>query len=411
MGAYVTGMIVAITMFFGVHSTAESIACSPTIVQDKLNSRTPNELRILAADFKSEDQIEAVIQLGDRPGELSETVLLLAKLSVTRKELVRHAAEASLKTIGAPAAKHLKPILEEESLRSYVVACTAMKAIGPGSKIYLPEIKKLLVDDDAAKRRCGLFALQGMGFEGVVLMKEVIGCVLDKDFNNQCSACRVLEKFGTEAYEAEDALLQLLDEGVSAAQGWDAVYLDEIGPTTSEIDIAELLGSKLNAERVLSPIVQERILLGLAYLGPDAAKVVETVRAKLNGRNKYVRCHAAFALWKITGNADESLKALDELIGNPHFADDALDVVGRMGTAAIPILDVVTGCLRASEPGTRELALVAIGNMGPAASAAESDVMELLNDDDALVRMAAKQTLLELEETEQGSESEPEEKE
>ena len=70
--------------------------------------------------------------------------------------------------------------------------------------------KRLLVDELAMRRRCGLYALQGMGESGKSAIKEIITCVSDTDLNNQCSACRVLESFGPDAIDAEEALLKLL---------------------------------------------------------------------------------------------------------------------------------------------------------------------------------------------------------
>ena len=401
MASYLTGVVVAMLIVFGLYSSLEIASGNPFFSQDKLAEHSIEELRELAGDFSSEHQVEAILQLGSRPGDLSSTVPLLAKLTTSRNELVKNAADSSLEVIGAPAAVHLRPILDAES---YPIACSAMRAIGPESKIYLPEIKRLLEDDERMNRKCGLYALQGMGEHGKEAMEEIIVCVLDEDLNNQCSACRVLEKFGPDAIDAEQELLQLLEHGGPSTRGWAAVCLGAIGPTSSDVDIAELLAEKLQSKKCINPIEQQRILSGLAHLGPEALKVADSVRAKMAGKNRFVRGHAAYTLWRITGEPEESLKVIGALMENPENTDDAIEIAGRMGPVALPLLEQIMRGLSANEPGTRELAVVAIGNMGPGANYAIPKLEERLNDNDALVRMATRRTLADIR-------VEPEEKE
>jgi HEAT repeat protein len=393
MASHLTGVVVAILIVFGLYASLEMAAGNPIFSQDKLDAHSVEQLYKLARDFGSEHQVEAILQLGQRPGDLSVTVPLLAKLAASPAELVKNAADSWLETIGAPAAGHLRPILDAES---YAIACSAMRAIGPECKMYLPEIKRLLEDEKRMNRKCGLYALQGMGEHGKEAMDEIIVCVLDEDLNNQCSACRVLEKFGPDAIDAEKALLQLLEKGGPSTRGWAAVCLGAIGPTSSDVDVAKLLAEKLNSKRTFNPVEQQRLLAGLAYLGPDALKVADSVRAKMAGKNKFVRGHAAYALWRITGEADESLKVISALIDHPEHTDDGLEIAGKMGPAGLPLLDQVVRRLSANEPGTRELAVVAIGNMGPGAKSAEPKLVERLADSDALVRLAARRTLAEI---------------
>lgn len=393
MGSYVTGVLVAIGIVYGLSVAIESPISSTMFAQDKLGSHTTEQLLTIAVDPKSDDQVEAILQLGNRPGDLAVTVPLLAKLTLDFNELVKNAAHSALQKIGEPAAVHVRQFLDARTIENYKIACSAIRAIGPSCKIYMPEIKELLANENVMERKCGLFALQGMELEALAALDEVIQCVSDEDFNNQCSACRILEKLGPQAMEAEEALLKLLDEGNPSTRGWAAVCLGAIGPTTTNTEIAKLLAERLDAR---NPIERQRILTGLAYLGPEAKDFAGDVRALLESSDNFIRANAAYTLWRITGKQDEALNVLGELISDPNSPYDAIELLGKMGSDGLPLLSKIIQNLNSSEAGTRELAVVAIGNMGPKAGSAAAQVKVLLDDPDALVRVAARQTLIAL---------------
>jgi HEAT repeat protein len=274
-----------------------------------------------------------------------------------------------------------------------------MKSIGPGCEIYLKDIKRLLVSDEPMRRRCGLYALQGMGDAGKSAMQEIISCVSDMDLNNQCSACRVLESYGTDAIDAEEALLKLFNEGGPSTRGWAAVCLGAIGPTSSDVNVAELLTERLanNANaRPLTPTEQERILIGLAHLGPEASGAVDVVLEKMNGKNKYVSGHAAYAHWKITGDSTKALAKLKELLAISHHQSDAMFLISKMGPEAASLAKGVGRGLGSAEAGTREQASIALGNMGASANEFLDELENRKKDKDALVRVAARRAIAQI---------------
>ena len=396
MRSHFTGTLVAIIVLVGIYAAYQLSIGNPVFGQDRLGNLSEEELRVTAEDLTSRDQIEAILQLGVRPGDLSKTVPVLAKLATIHNEIIKNASDSSLQVIGPDAAEHVRPFMDENSTKGYRIACSALRAIGPGSKIYITELKDLLKDDNPIHRKCGLYALQGMGDEAQPAMEEIILCVLDKDLNNQCMACRILENFGPDAIDAEAALLEVQKNGGPSTRGWAALCLGAIGPTSSDVDVAELLAKQLQPRedgRPISPIEQQRVLTGLGYLGPEATKALDTVREKLNGKNQFVRGHAAFALWKITGDADEAGGVFRMLLNDSTSVNDAVFLVGKMGPDALILAPDVANALNSSQPATRELAVTAIGNMGSAAASYKPKVKSLLNDNDPLVRMAARKAM------------------
>ena len=213
-------------------------------------------------------------------------------------------------------------------------------------------------------------------------------------------ACRILENFGPDAIDAEAALLEVQKNGGPSTRGWAALCLGAIGPTSSDVDVAELLAKQLQPRddgRPISPIEQQRVLTGLGYLGPEATKALPTVREKLEGKNQFVRGHAAFALWKITADADEAGAVFRKLLNDSTMANEAVYLVGKMGPDAISLAPAVAKSLKSSQPATRELAATAIGNMGSAAAAYQTQIKGLLDDKDPLVRMAARKAMQNLQ--------------
>ena len=401
MGSYITGIIIAMAMVFGLYAALETAAGKSLFAQDKYDSTDPVKLRKIASadvDLRGEDikgqldnRVEAILQLGGRPGDLKETVPLLARLANHQDIPVKNAAHASLNLIGQPAAPFMKSFFDRDTLDDYRAACSGIRAIGEPCKIYLPQIKKLLQSDVKIERRCGLYALQGLGKSGIDVLDEIIVCLDDEDFNNQCSACRILESYGADAAPANEALLKLLETGNPSTRGWAAVCLGGIGAKNAkDVDIAKVLASKLDAR---NPIEQQRVLTGLALLGPDAIGVLDAVKKKAEHRDGFVRSHAGYAIWRISKDDDVPFKLFEEMLANDQLAPDALDLIGRMGNAGLPMLDRVVKKLSSTEAPVREEALIAIGRMGNGAARAKSQIEELLKDDDALVRVAARRTL------------------
>ena len=150
--------------------------------------------------------------------------------------------------------------------------------------------------------------------------------------------------------------------------------------------------------RPISPIEQQRVLTGLGYLGPEATKALPTVREKLTGRNKFVQGHAAFALWKITGDSEEAGAVFRKLLNDSAMVNEAVFLVGKMGPDAISLAPTIANSLKSSQPAIRELAATAIGNMGSGAAAYQNQIKALYSDNDPLVRMAARKAMQSLKE-------------
>lgn len=396
MASYVTSVAVAVAVLAGLMGLLTyTHDGSALALQESVKDLKYAEVVEIAKDPASESRLDAILRLGEEPGDLSVTVPLLARLTVDSQELTRFAAEISLGKIGKPAAPHLKELVESDNPAEISQGATAIKAIGPGGELYLPLMKEWLTSDDRQIRKRALFAMQGMGQHSLEAIDLVIKALDDEDFNNQCMSCRILEILGPDAIAAEEKLLTLMKEGNPSTRGWAALVLGAIGPT-DETDTAKLLAENLDA---YLQVEKQRTLLGIAHLGPEAAQFEDRVRTLMNDESKHVMPHAAYALWKVTGKPDESIVVFRELFKSRDYLDDSIEFVGKMQEEGAPLVDDIAEFLDEENEGTRELAVVALGNIGPPAAKVIGKIKPLTWDDDALIRYAAKEAIKQIEQS------------
>jgi len=362
-------------------------------VRDVSQNRTahlpPAEVLKMATDPMAAERMDAILQLGDTPGDLQLSVPRLAELTMNDDEMIRLAAELALEKIGIEGAATLGLLIDSDDPKQVSAACASLKQTGGAAMFFLPQVKQMLSSGDNLQRKQALIALQGGGPDKQATMDELLECLDDDDFNIQCLACQVLETLGPDAIPAEDRLLRLLQEGNPSSRSWAAIALGAIGPT-DKTDIAKLLAANLK-----SPIhvEKERTLKGLANLGVEASSAAGSVRGLMEDHSKNVMPQAAFTYWKITDNPELPLLALGSLIASQTYGDDAIELAGKMQAVAAPLAEAIAARLADPEDATREIAVVALGNIGPSAAKHIPAIEKLLNDDDALIRYAAREAL------------------
>jgi len=352
-----------------------------------------------SADKESLAQLESTLRLGELAGKdetkQKEAIKLLLKhLEPGNNTLVRSAAEISLRKLNGVAIPAVRQALTSNSRAQQSAACHAVKAIGVDAIELLPQLTGMLETGDAFSQRAALYALQGFGDQAFDAIESVAGCLESNDFNVHCMACRVLENYGSDALPAEDDLVQILKQGNPSSRGWAAIVLGAIGPTDKN-DVVPMLIASLSEAK--AQVEKQRVLLGISYLEREAQRAIPTVQEFLDSRTDRVKPHAAFALYKISGDqktlVSEFLKALDD----QNERTFAFDLLKRLEPQeAIPMLPGLVDLLDAAEEDVRENAVLAIGRLGPAAKDALPEVEKLLDDSDVLVQEAAAQTIASL---------------
>jgi len=356
----------------------------------KLDELTQQGLLQIAHDKLSPRRIEAILKLLEKQEDLSSLVPGLAQLTMDRDQLVQVSASIVLNRIGPTGAPFLRPLIESADPKDISLGCTALKEMG-GAAEFSTQIRDWLESSDSNIRKRSLFALQGSPQLALEMMDLVIATLDDPDFNVQCMACRVLGNLGPDAIDAADRVFQLYREGNPSARSWAAYVLGSIGPTAN-LNTAEILVGSLESFPYFE---RQRTLQGIAKMGSEASEIADNVREIMNNPDKRVKPDAAYALWRITGDATESLEAMKQALGDINYVFDAIELVGKMEEAALPLVPNLVELLEQPDQEFGELIVIALGNIGPGAEAGIPAIEKVIANplNDALYRFHAREAL------------------
>lgn len=400
------GFMVAGVVLVASYFVIELLGGTPLVSQELDSGLSNDDLVKMIEDYETEetDRVAALLRLGESEKDLDVIVPLLCRWNAT-KSVYRQATLISLKKIGKPAVEHLKPFFASKVERNEydqvtnlreirsdrVAACIGVNALGDECIEFVPDIKKLLAEDEVAFRRCGLYALEGMEKGAEECLDAVIKCLEDGDFNNQLSACRVIRNLGPKASNAEPVLKKIFGSGIPSVQGFSAIALGAIESPSEKSDNATLIAEALDKA---PPAIKSRILKGLALMGKAANHVAPKVRSQLENWDRDVQANAALTLWKIDDDKALALRVISGLLTSNGYEQDGLLAVEQMGPEAISLIDTVIARAKSPEALTRELVAAAVGSMGKAADPSGLAVLKTLaNDADPIVRKVAKDSL------------------
>jgi HEAT repeat protein len=386
------GVVIAVTvvatLIFLLYLSSESFAAG--LRQDRMDAKSLTELSETIENPRATDKVEAILAVGKGDDQLPERIRLLGQMAMSVHVDEVAAATVGLRRMGDSAIPVIREMLETEETEEIRWACAAARTLGTGADVLAPDLKKLMESGDTNARNSALFAFQTMSPEvALTVLQKAIDSLDDSNFNVQCSACRVIERIGPNAFPAVERLIQLGEEGNVSTKGWSSIALGSIGPVEG-YDIAKILEGRLNE---FSFIEKERALQGLANMGRDGESAKAEVEAMMTDNSRRCMPQAAATYALITGKSDESLKVLKELLKSESYRDTAIECLGWMGTMAAPLTSDLAKMLTHSEPATRENAALALGRIGPQAKSALSELKKLANDKDMMVCEAAKEAI------------------
>lgn len=274
----------------------------------------------------------------------------------------------------------------EENAR-WRTACSLIHVLGEVAREpFEPRLLELLDSStDPNLRIPVIYALNGFRHGSPQAIEKVLPELRDEDFNISLTVCRLAIQTGPGAEAAVDDLRDLLANGNLSQRTFAAWALGSIGPVEGYDPLPELtamLDRYTLAER-------ERALAGIGLLGEHAAGLAPRVRELMNGHKTNLEPRAAFVLWQITGEADDSLARLQELGGQPDSEIPALDFLQQMGPAAAPAVQWLVERSQASDYSIRVGAVEALGAVGDDPRAA-ARIAEMQSDPHPVVRLSAK---------------------
>jgi Required for nuclear transport of RNA pol II C-terminus 2 len=356
---------------------------------------------------EKDTRLSAILAVHDEPKLLENEEIfsfILSRLTFN-DETERGAAEIVVQENTDSVVVKVKPFIESLEYQKYVRGAAAVRVIGPPSSIFVDVVGKRLRDsmnnaNPANKnqefniRLSSLWALEAMGNAALPYLDDAIKVIQAKfepgpEFNLRVAALRVLGSIGADAKSTLPMLAEFLEKGDPnlSERAQFLLTIGLIGPGEG-LNVIELLTSSLDRnthrERISS-------LEALGRLGPSAIGAKDKITELMNDPNKGVNPHAAVAYYLVTKDVTEPLKILEKSLGNPSLENDAIELSGRLGPAAAPLVPILKKKLDSVEAITREYAIVALKKIGIGSRDALSKLEKVAaNDSDFLVREHAR---------------------
>jgi HEAT repeat protein len=196
-------------------------------------------------------------------------------------------------------------------------------------------------------------------------------------------------------------VVQDLRQGPSIFRPLAVAYLGALGPD-AEPAVPALSAALHDSD----PQVRSLAALTLGKIGPAAEPAIPALVDMLKESDPRLRAAAATALGLFGPGAQDAIPALTEALRDSddevrRSADGAIRLIRMYDTpldddgkqAARAKLPELTHALRDADPRTRYLAASFLGQLGPEAGTAIPALRDLLGDDRAYVRRAAREAL------------------
>jgi HEAT repeat protein len=286
----------------------------------------------------------------------------------------------------------LRDCLSDPVTAVRVGAAQALGQVGPAAAPAVPDLVRLLRDDDETVRCRAAEALGVIGDESAVpALAENLG---NPSPAVQEAAARALGAFKQAALSAVPALVPLLRDPEDSVRQAAADALSKVGPLPGETAAAL-------AEGLSSPdsVVQTQTAEAIGAIGEAAAEAAPALVEALTNGSDRVRAKAAEALGKMGEAAAPA--AVPKLVVALRDEDNwvsalAAEALGEMGEAAEEAVPALVRSLRHINPLVRANAAEALGKMGEAARDAVPAAEAATRDKDGNVRAQALRALGEI---------------
>ncbi len=299
-------------------------------------------------------------------------------------------AGLALGAYGTPALPYLRRALASDKLPLRRGALVGLFRVGPPAAEAVGDLIAILDQRDPELRGYVHQTIIGIGPDAKPAVEALIKDLSSDDFHTQYWACRALGAIGPEAQPAANKLIELVHTGTASVRHNAATALGDIGSTVGPAAVQALTDALTD----YSQVVRNKAVIALGKLQPlslSAAPTIEKLLYEPAGISP--RANAARVLQAMRPEVEELVvqALLQDLFDSaePDLAarfladiDFECDIVQRV----IPLLED-------EKRYTRQYAVIALGNMGPAAADAEDALTELLEDEAAEVREAAKNAL------------------
>ncbi len=365
--------VIIVILFAGLISRA-LVAQDDTERFGKLIAQTKSE--------SADEQIDAFLKLVEFPEHADKLLIPLVEAMITGRA-VGEAAQFAAEQIGPAMAKHCDSALDSEDRKEFAAAAEMIHRLGDVAIGSTPKLVALTRSQDPKRRLSGIYGLVTLKNSDASVIDAIEPFLDDPDFRLQVLACRAIVTIGPPAARLNGKLKTLVEKGNVSSRSHALIALGAIGPN-KDFDVVELLAKHLDA--YLQPD-RDRALIGLTLLGPHAAAAKGKVEALMNDEEKFVQCQAALALWKITGDAETSVKALVAMSKTNNLQYEALMAIYQMKADAVSAAKDVAEMLQNEDGSIRSLSAEILENLGSVAQPWQATLEKLAKEDpDPMVR-------------------------
>jgi HEAT repeat protein len=332
-----------------------------------------------------EKALSSISLLGSRTSALEEDLL---KLAPAIDESLRGRLLSTLATIGG--ARTRRFLAETASDEKSELGEDAVSTLASFGAVALPDLKQMLKSNSVEIKYRALIGLYALKDAAAPEEAGVLAALAVDDPRVRIYACRTLKNL--KSTKATDALLRM-------ALPPDGQISFEAAEALAQIPGEKSAQGYANFREAALPLIIRKIsdtngpdrpwaIDEASRLGLFTTDVVAAIVAALDDRARETRLSAIRALSQNGDVAHIPLysKALGDSDVKVRFA--ASNALTRLGGLAVPSL---IDSLGKGQPRVRRhMAILTLDLLGSAASAADSDLAALSNDDDLLISLAAK---------------------
>jgi HEAT repeat protein len=265
-----------------------------------------------------------------------------------------------------------------------------LEKLGPQA---VDQLLPLLDDESTDVRRGAAFHLLPLAASRDDLAEAFTGLLDDPDATIRGIALSAVRQFkAAQKVSAAPAIAQMLARKGDDEQRASAVrLLGDVGPEAASL-MPQLSAA---AASDASPKVRSSALLAISHVAEPAAAVDVMIKA-LGDQDQGVRLMAVRRLRELGRASEPALDDLAKLLADKdeRTRRTAGETLVRIGGKSVPAL---TAALDSKSRDAREVAVVALGEMGPLAKPALPALKKRLTDRDPKVKELAKVTVLRIE--------------
>ncbi len=341
--------------------------------EKKSSEHVPPRILQMLGDRSHTQNIRGLIELSEFKGDWTKAFPFLREHLKSTDIGIRESAEFALSQSGSRLLDLVKPLVESDKYDDFRSGCHLAYAIGQPSSKFLEVVADKILNDKIKERKLSfsisaMQAMAGMGPAARPKIDKVIACLDSTNVNMVKYACEAIGAMGQAGKPATKKLIWVVKNGTTSGRGNAALALSKIG-LQKDVDIVKILATRLMA---FNTVERERFLYSLARLGPAAKEVLPKVKILMETRKYNTQVVAAYAYWRISGEAERPLEVLIERSRKLSTGRQAIEVIGKFGPAGAPAVDALLKHVNIDpkEIVRRELAVVALGKIGPKAKKA-----------------------------------------